>query len=165
MIDKDTPISRLPLDYTTLRAFGSLQRRLPAYTYEHAVTVTDAELSAVHGIGPVRLAQWRYFKSKNPVSNPLTEVETLQLEIDQLRARLASREDRVSELNARLAKKETEVQNLVWQNQSLTYRINQMHKMLDMVRNGLTVPELRRIGFTVDISITKEETPNDTRTN
>ena len=161
MINKDTPISRLPLDYTTLRAFGNLRRRLPAYTYEHAVAVTDAELSAAHGIGPVRLAQWQYFKSKNPISNPATEAETLQLEVDQLRADLETRHERVSELALRLSVKETEVQDLVWQNQSLTYRINQMHKMLDLVRNGLTVPELRRIGFTVDISIPEEKTAAD----
>jgi regulator of replication initiation timing len=158
MIDKDTPISRLPLDHTTLRAFGSLRRRLPGYTYEHAVTVTDAELSAVRGVGPVRLAQWKYFKSKNPISNPLTEAETLKLENDRLRADLESRIERVSELARRLSAKETEAQNLVWQNQSLTYRLGQQRKMLDLVRDGLTVPELRRIGFTVDISIAKEET-------
>ena len=157
MIDKDTPISRLPLDHTTLRAFGSLRRRLPGYTYEHAVTVTDAELSAVHGIGWVRLQKWKAFKARNPVSNPLTEAETLQLEIDQLRTQLAHREERISELNGCLSAKKVEVQDAFWQNQSLTYRINQMHKMLDLVRNGLTVPELRRIGFTVDISIAKEE--------
>lgn len=158
MIDKDTPISRLPLDFTTLHAFGSLQRRLPGYTYEHALTVTDAELSAVHGIGWVRLQKWKRFKANNPISNPLTEAETLKIEVEQLRTQLAHREERISELAARLAAKDTEVQDLVWQNQSLTYRINQMHKMLDLVRNGLTVPELRRIGFSVDISISKEET-------
>jgi len=164
-MDKNTLIRHLPLNWAIIDAFWRLPRKLPAYTYEHALTVTDAELRVVHGVGPGRLQAWKRFKANNPISNPLTEAETLQLEIDQLRARLASREDRVSELNARLSAKETEVQNLVWQNQSLTYRINQMHKMLDLVRNGLTVPELRRIGFTVDIYITKEETPNDTHTN
>jgi predicted nuclease with TOPRIM domain len=138
-----------------------LPRKLPAYTYEHALTVTDAELCCVHGIGPGRMREWRRFKANNPISNPLTEVETLQLEIDQLRTQLESREERVSELNSRLSAKDSETQNLVWQNQSLTYRINQMHKMLDMVRNGLTVPELRRIGFTVDISIPEEKPPAD----
>jgi hypothetical protein len=157
-MDKNTPIRSLPLDWNLITAFGMLQRKLPEMTYEHALTVTDAELSAVHGIGWVRLQKWKRFKANNPISNPLTEAETLQQDIDQLRTQLASREERVSELARRLSVKDTEVQNLVWHNQSLTYRINQMHKMLDLVRNGLTVPELRRIGFTVDISIAKEET-------
>jgi hypothetical protein len=157
-MDKNTPIRGLPLDWNVIAAFGRLRRKLPEMTYEHALTVTDAELSAVHGIGWVRLQKWKRFKANNPIANPLTEAETLQLEIDQLRTQLASREERVGELARRLSVKETEVQNLVWQNQSLTYRLNQMHKMLDLVRNGLTVPELRRIGFTVDITIAKEET-------
>lgn len=164
-MDKDTLIRHLPINWSIIDAFWHLPRKLPAYTYEHAVTVTDAELCCVHGIGPVRLQAWKRFKARNPISNPLTEAETLQLEIDQLRTQLESREERVSELNSRLSAKETEVQDLVWQNQSLTYRLNHMHKMLDLVRNGLTVPELRRIGFTVDISIPKEETTNDPHTN
>jgi len=155
-MDKNTPIRNLPINWSitdALICFG-----LPQNTYEHAVKVTDDELLAVHGIGPARLYEWKHFKANNPISNPLTEAETLQLEIDQLRTQLESREERVGELARRLSAKETEVQDLVWQNQSLTYRINQMHKMLDLVRDGLTVPELRRIGFTVDISIAKEET-------
>jgi hypothetical protein len=155
-MDKDTLIRHLPINWNIIDAFWHLPRKLPAYTYEHAVTVTDAELCCVHGIGPGRMREWNRFKARNPISNPLTEAETLQLEIDQLRTQLESREERVGELARRLSAKETEVQDLVWQNQSLTYRINQMHKMLDLVRNGLTVPELRRIGFTVDISIAKE---------
>lgn len=162
-MDKDTLIQNLPINWCIIDAL--LRQRLPAYTYEHAVTVTDAELCCVHGIGPGRMREWNRFKVNNPISNPLTEAETLQLEIDQLRTQLESREERVSELNSRLSAKDTEVQDLVWQNQSLTYRINQMHKMLDLVRNGLTVPELRRIGFTVDISIAKEETTDDPHTN
>lgn len=164
-MDKDTLIRHLPINWSIIDAFWHLPRKLPAYTYEHAVTVTDAELCCVHGIGPGRMREWRRFKANNPISNPLTEAETLQLEIDQLRTQLESREGRVSELAQRLSAKDAETQNLVWQNQSLTYRINQMHKMLDMVRDGLTVPELRRIGFTVDISIAKEETTDDTHTN
>jgi TolA-binding protein len=163
MIDKNTPIRSLPINWSitdALICFG-----LPQNTYEHAVKVTDAELLAVHGIGPARLYEWKHFKANNPISNPLTEAETLKLEVEQLRTQLDSRQERISELNGQLAKKETETQNLVWHNQSLTYRLNQMHKMLDLVRNGLTVPELRRIGFTVDISIAKEETPNDPHTN
>ena len=160
-MDKNTLIRNLPLNWSLIAAFGSLRRKLPGMTYEHAATVTDAELLAVHGIGPGRMREWRRFKANNPISNPLTEAETLQLEIDQLRTQLEGRVDRVSELTGRLSAKETEVQNLVWQNQSLTYRVNQMHKMLDLVRNGLTVPELRRIGFTVDITIAKEENTND----
>ena len=161
MINKDTPISSLPISYTLRIAFWRLPHKLPEYTYGRAVAVTDAELSAVRGVGPARLAQWRQFKARYPISDPLTEAETLQLEVDQLRTQLESREERVSELALRLSAKDSEVQNLVWQNQSLTYRINQMHKMLDLVRNGLTVPELRRIGFTVDISIPEEKTAAD----
>jgi hypothetical protein len=164
-MDKNTLIRHLPLNWNLIDAFWRLPRSLPAYTYEHALTVTDAELRVVHGIGPGRLQAWKRFKANNPISNPLTEAETLQLEIEQLHMQLEGRIERVSELTGRLSAKETEVQDLVWQNQSLTYRINQMHKMLDLVRNGLTVPELRRIGFTVDISIAKEETPNDPHTN
>jgi hypothetical protein len=164
-MDKNIQIHNLPLDVNVRGAFFNLRRKLPAYTYEYAVTVTDAELSAVHGIGWRRLEIWNAFKAANPISNPTTEAEALQLEIDQLRTQLESREERVSELHGRLSAKDSEVQNLVWQNQSLTYRINQMHKMLDMVRNGLTVPELRRIGFVVDISIPTEETTNDPHTN
>lgn len=162
-MDKDTLIRNLPVNWNIKSALH--RQRLPAYTYEHAVTVTDAQLLIEHGIGPMRLLWWNRFKARNPISNPPTEAETLQLEVDQLRTRLESREERVSELNSRLSAKDTEIQNLVWQNQSLTYRLNQMHKMLDLVRNGLTVPELRRIGFTVDISIAKEETANDPHTN
>jgi hypothetical protein len=160
-MDKDTLIRHLPINWRIIDAFWNLPRKLPAYTYEYALTVTDAELYSVHGIGPGRMREWRRFKANNPISNPLTEAETLQLEIDQLRTQLESREERVSELNSRLSAKDTETQNLVWQNQSLTYRINQMHKMLDMVRDGLTVPELRRIGFTVDISISEEKPAAD----
>lgn len=161
MIDKDTPISSLPVSYALRIAFWRLPHKLPEYTYGHAVAVTDAQLRVVHGIGPGRLREWNRFKARYPISDPLTEAETLQLEVDQLRAQLESREERVSELALRLSVKETEVQDLVWQNQSLTYRINQMHKMLDLVRNGLTVPELRRIGFTVDLSIPEEKTAAD----
>lgn len=164
-MNKNTPISSLPISYALRIAFWRLPHKLPEYTYEHAVAVTDAQLRVVHGIGPGRLREWSRFKANNPISNPLTEAETLQLEIDQLRTQLESREERVSELARRLSAKDTETQNLVWQNQSLTYRLNQMHKMLDLVRNGLTVPELRRIGFTVDISIAKEETSDDPHTN
>lgn len=160
-MDKDTPIRHLPINLSLRDAFWRLPRKLPEYTYEHALTVTDGELFTVHGVGHGRLREWRRFKSLNPVSNPLTEGETLQLEIDDLRAQLQSREERVSELNGRLVAKEAEVQDMFWHSQKLTYRINQMHKMLDLVRNGLTVPELRRIGFTVDISIPKENAPDD----
>ncbi len=160
-MDKNTPIRNLPLNWSLLAAFGSLRRKLPEMTYEHALTVTDAELSAVHGIGWARLQAWKRFKANNPISNPLTEAETLKLEVEQLRTQLGSREERVSELNGQLAKKSAELQEAFWQNQSLNYRLGQQRKMLDLVRDGLTVPELRRIGFTVDISITKEKSPAD----
>jgi hypothetical protein len=154
-MDKNTPIRSLPINWNILDALIN-NFDLPEHTYEHALTVSDADLRAVHGIGPGRLYEWKHFKARNPITNPLTEAESLELEIDRLIAALESREDRVSELVARLAAKDTEVQDLVWQNQSLTYRINQMHKMMDMVRDGLTVPELRRIGFAVEITIPKE---------
>lgn len=160
-MDKNTLIRHLPINGHIIDAFGNLPRKLPAYTYEHAVTVTDAELCCVYGIGPGRMREWRLFKARNPISNPLTEAETLQLEVDRLRTQLEGREERVGELARRLSAKEGEVQDLFWQNQKLTYRINQMRKMLDLVRNGLSVPELRRIGFTVDISIAKEEKTDD----
>jgi hypothetical protein len=155
-MDKNTRIGNLPINYNIIDALHGLD--LPEHTYEHALTVTDADLRAVHGIGPGRLYEWKHFKARNPISNPLTETEALRLEIDRLRADISSRHDRVSELTARLASKDTEIQNAVWQNQSLTYRINQMHKMMDMVRDGLTVPELRRIGFAVEITIPEKET-------
>lgn len=157
-MDKNTPIRSLPVNWNIADALIN-NFDLPEYTYEHALTVSDADLRAVHGIGPGRMYEWRHFKARNPISNPLTEAETLQLDVDRLRTQLEGREERVGELTRRLIDKEREFQDAVWQNQSLTYRINQMHKMLDLVRNGLTVPELRRIGFTVDISIAEEKPP------
>lgn len=154
-MDKNTPINQLPINWN-IRDALSKNFNLPENTYEHALTVTDEKLFSVFGIGPVLLNEWKYFKTRHPVAVSPDSPEGMKREIEQLRKQLDDREDRVSVLSARLCAKDKETQDLVWKNQSLTYRVGQTHKMLDMVRNGLTVPELRRIGFKVDISVPEE---------